>query len=311
MTYPTPDGRFLPPRPCQRKPPVTSVFHLLLPLCLSLVIMLVGCSTGGSATTVRAVPPTALVTDGPPLALVGEYAGMRLEGYMDRNCMAGYGGLGLRAVSPYRRGDMAVPVPSLPEKQIATGADSATSATQGLAAPLALAAYPAKKSQKAGEAGTQVKPSPTASITAASARRGKGLILAAYPQEDTPPPSDTRMPEEKSNELLPDEPRLRTQAANAAEYESSEPVTIEFVCEAKVDAPPTNKARIRGIMECTGGKHLLFSLRNTGPDQGVGVGKETEDSSLMVLFYHASIEEARRRLPTVREEILFAQQQQR
>lgn len=125
------------------------------------------------------------------------------------------------------------------------------------------------------------------------------------------PPPDTRMPEEKGNELLPNSPLLRTQSANAAEYESSVPVAIEFVCEAKVDAPPTNKARIRGVLQCSGGRQMLFSLRNTGPDQGVGIGKETEDGSLMVLFYHSSMDEARRRFPAVRQDILYAQQQQR
>lgn len=279
--------------------------------CLPLLLLLGGCATGGSAAVggaapSRGVPATALVTDGPSLALVGEYAGMRLEGYMDRTCMAGFGTLGLRAVSQYRRGDMAVAVPSLPDPQ-AGPAPAAAPAQKAEQHRLALAGYPARQpSHKAGQAGTQLSPSPTA--RASTGPRDSGLQLASYPQDQPSLSVETRVPEEMGHELLPGSPLLRTQSSNAAEFESSVPVAVEFVCEAKVDAPPTDKARIRGVLQCTGGRNLLFSLRNTGPDQGVGIGKETEDGSLMVLFYHASMAEAHRRFPSVREDILLAQQ---
>lgn len=279
----------------------------LLP-CLLLPLLLSACSSGGASSPAR-VPATALVTEGPSLALVGEYAGMKLEGYMDRSCMTGYGTLGLRAVGQYRRGDVSVAVPNMPD--VPTGsATAAGPAKNAKPSPLTLASYPAKRSQKTGEAGAQVKPSPTSTSATAKKKNSGGLVLASYPQDTPPPPAKKLLPEEMGNELLPDSPLLRTQGANAAEYESSVPVAIEFVCEAKVDAPPTDKARIRGVMECSGGRNILFSLRNIGPDQGVGVGKETQDSSLMILFYHASMEEARRRFPSVREDIRLAQQGQ-
>jgi hypothetical protein len=48
---------------------------------------------------------------------------------------------------------------------------------------------------------------------------------------------------------------------------------------------------------------MLFSLRNIGPDQGVGIARESEDGELLVLFYHASAEEAERRFPSVKNDI--------
>lgn len=285
------------------------VFRAFLLLCPLLPLALTACSTGGKSVSRSAVPSTALVTEGPSLALVGEYAGMRLEGYMDRSCMTGYGGLGLRAVGQYRRGDIAVAIPKKPAGQ-AGGLTTAGGPGNTPPSRLTLESYPARSSQRTDYAGTQVRPAPTAGMAASGSGRGKGLQLASYPQEDPPMPVDTRLPEERGDILMPASPPLRTQSPDAAEYESSIPVGIEFICEAKVDAPPTTKARIRGVFACTGGRNILFSLRNTGPDQGVGVGKETEDGSLMVLFYHASMEEARRRFPSVRDDILLVQQRQ-
>lgn len=79
-----------------------------------------------------------------------------------------------------------------------------------------------------------------------------------------------------------------------------------FSCEATLNDPPTEKARVRGMMRCTGERKLLFSLRNIGPDQGVGIARETEEGDLMVFFYHASAEEAKRRYPSVKEDIDLA-----
>lgn len=136
------------------------------------------CAACAGQSAVR-TPAVSLATDGPPLAIVGEYDGMALVGSMDRTGMTGYG----------------------------------------------------------------------------------GMILSA---------------------------------ANADR---------EFVCEAKIDDPPTEKGRVRGLLHCTGERQVLFTLRNIGPDQGVGVGRESEDGALLILFYHSSAEEAQRRFPSVKEDI--------
>ena len=80
----------------------------------------------------------------------------------------------------------------------------------------------------------------------------------------------------------------------------------DFVCEAQLDDPPTEKGRVRGVLRCTGERQMLFSLRNIGPDQGVGVGRENPEGDLMIVFYHASAEEAARRFPEVKADILTA-----
>ena len=71
-------------------------------------------------------------------------------------------------------------------------------------------------------------------------------------------------------------------------------------CKAIFNAEPTDKARIRGVLICDGGRTLSLTLRNLGPDQGVGIGIEQGKDDLLVLFYHPSPDEARRRLPQVR-----------
>jgi hypothetical protein len=131
-------------------------------------------------------PAFALVMDGPPLAIVGEYSGLALTGNMDRTCMAGYGSLALKAADPGR----------------------------------------------------------------------------------------------------------------------------EFACTAEMDDPPTEKGRVRGLLRCADGRRMLFSLRNTGPDQGVGIGRDAKDSDLLVLFYHSSAEEAGRRFPAVKEDLERARARQ-
>ncbi len=70
-----------------------------------------------------------------------------------------------------------------------------------------------------------------------------------------------------------------------------------FLCEAALDEQPTEKARIRGAFRCLDGRVLYFTLRNIGPDQGVGIAREDEGRELAVLFYHPCREEAGRRLP--------------
>lgn len=84
-----------------------------------------------------------------------------------------------------------------------------------------------------------------------------------------------------------------------------------FLCEADINDPPTEKARVRGQLRCSGERTMLFSLRNTGPDQGVGVARETDEGDLMVFFYHASAEEAKRRYPSIKKDIDRARSSQR
>lgn len=147
-------------------------------LCLLAALsLLAGCAGRGPAP----VPGAALAVEGPPLALVGEYAGLGFTGSMDRTAMAGYGNIAIES-------------------------------------------------------------------------------------RDVPP----------------------------------------FVCQGKIDGLPTKKGRVRGVMECTAGRLIYFSLRNLGPDQGVGIGRESPEGELLILFYHASAEEAARRFPAEKEAILKA-----
>ena len=152
-------------------------------LALALVACLGGC---GAERVSSGVPAVALAMEGPPLAIVGEYEGMSLEGSMDRTCMSGIGSLTVRGEDAQGR---------------------------------------------------------------------------------------------------------------------------EFLCTAKVDAPPTEKGRVRGAFQCTGERVLAFSLRNLGPDQGLGVAREPGHAGMMVFFYHVSREEAARRLPAVQQDIARLQQQ--
>lgn len=79
-----------------------------------------------------------------------------------------------------------------------------------------------------------------------------------------------------------------------------------LICEARLNEPPTEKGRVRGLLQCKDGRRMPVTLRNLGPDQGVGVGREKEDGDLLVFFYHPCQEEAQRRLPRVEQDIAFA-----
>lgn len=79
-----------------------------------------------------------------------------------------------------------------------------------------------------------------------------------------------------------------------------------FLCRAIIKEAPTEKGRVRGLLACTGDRQLPFSLRNLGPDQGVGIAKEAAHDDLMIFFYHPSKEEAQRRFPQVAQDILAA-----
>ena len=79
-----------------------------------------------------------------------------------------------------------------------------------------------------------------------------------------------------------------------------------LVCEARFNAPPTEKGRVRGMLICSNETGMPLALRNLGPDQGVGIAMEEKNEALMVLFYHPSIEEAQRRLPQAMADMQLA-----
>ena len=79
-----------------------------------------------------------------------------------------------------------------------------------------------------------------------------------------------------------------------------------FFCESRVNAQPTEKGRIRGVLDCTEGVMLLFTLRALGPDQGIAVGRAEVKGETLVLFFHSSKEEAERRFPEVKRTVLEA-----
>jgi hypothetical protein len=76
-----------------------------------------------------------------------------------------------------------------------------------------------------------------------------------------------------------------------------------FACSGTMDVRPDKKARVNGILECTSGRRMVFSLRNLGPDQGLGIARESREGDLLVFFYHASESEAERRLPRILAEM--------
>lgn len=275
----------------------------LLPL-IGLLLLLNACSAKQEPMT--KLPETALATDGPPLVIVGEYAGMRLEGYMDRNCMTGYGKMGLRSIGHSQRGDLSVELPSMPQDESIPPIPASEPVE-----PLNLAGYPVA-GKKRRPARTEAQHVQADKTQAKPAQGQSGLRLASYATEAEEADDDeytlttTRQQGrlEQTNLRIP-----KMQTASGLEVPAAVPGATEFVCKGTVDAPPTYKGRIRGLLQCTGGRQILFSLRHLGPDQGVGIGKETEDSGLMVLFYHVSLEEAWRRFPAVKEDIEMVQRQ--
>ena len=81
-----------------------------------------------------------------------------------------------------------------------------------------------------------------------------------------------------------------------------------LVCEGELHTPPTENGRVRGVALCENGQALLFTLRNLGPDQGVGIGKIAAEDQPVVVFFHASDAEALRRFPAIQEDIARARQ---
>ena len=81
-----------------------------------------------------------------------------------------------------------------------------------------------------------------------------------------------------------------------------------LVCEGTLNTPPSENGRVRGVAPCENGQVLLFTLRNLGPDQGVGIGRITDKDNPVIVFFHASDEEAARRFPEVLQDIHKARQ---
>lgn len=82
----------------------------------------------------------------------------------------------------------------------------------------------------------------------------------------------------------------------------------ELVCESKFNSQPTPKGRVPGFIDCGKAGILAVMLRNLGPDQGVGIAHAGDTKELMIFFYHASREEAERRLPGVVKDIREVQE---
>lgn len=79
-------------------------------------------------------------------------------------------------------------------------------------------------------------------------------------------------------------------------------------CQGEFNAPPTEKGRVPGFMDCGKDGLLAVMLRNLGPDQGVGLGHAENPEEMLIFFYHSSEEEARRRLPGVVKDIRTARE---
>ncbi|MDR1488883.1 MAG: hypothetical protein LBS65_00120 [Desulfovibrio sp.] len=77
----------------------------------------------------------------------------------------------------------------------------------------------------------------------------------------------------------------------------------EFACQGDIDSPPIDKGRVRGTLECDSGRRFAFSMRNLGPDQGIGIGREKPEGDLLLFFYHSAQNEAERRFPEIKAEM--------
>jgi hypothetical protein len=286
-------------------------------LILALILLLLaGCSAQQAPRT----PAVALATDGPPLALVGEFDGMKLEGQMDRNCMAGYGKISLRYVGQADTDDLSV---NVPDDMQASGVVASTSGGKKAVAPavrqarrqaagLSLASYPHDappvpeiQDNKAARQRLTGKKRPMPGRSP-----GSRLTLDDYKPHGA---GSIALPEQRQISLAPAQTSNGTvQDSRGKESLPPIPLSVDtsFSCEASIDQPPTEKGRIRGVLYCSDNRTMLISLRNLGPDQGVGIGKESQGGELMVLFYHAGLEEARRRFPAVKADIVAARSRQ-
>jgi hypothetical protein len=240
-----------------------------IPAVLTFMIMQLVLQT--SCAPVRVSMP-ALVLDGPALYIAGVYAGMHLEGVMDRGCMAGVGTLSLHAVDVAEQDKAA----AVAEQSKAEGA-----ATAGKAANTA-------------EKGKTETKDRAASVEKRGEADAEGRATAAGKRENT---------ETKDKAARAGEKEQTTDGAAGVTAADDTGGAPAFACSAVLDVLPDRKARVNGILECTSGRRMTFSLRNLGPDQGLGIARESQEGGLMVFFYHASESESKRRLPQVSAEM--------
>ena len=74
-------------------------------------------------------------------------------------------------------------------------------------------------------------------------------------------------------------------------------------CKGEMDAPANEKARLHVTLLCDNGETISITMRNLGPDQGLGAGRINETSERLLLFYHPSETEAKRRLVQLKAEM--------
>ncbi|MDR2125011.1 MAG: hypothetical protein LBP38_08565 [Desulfovibrio sp.] len=235
-----------------------------------------------SCAPVRVSLP-ALVLDGPALHIAGVYSGMSLEGVMDRGCMAGVGTMSLRAVG------------------VADADKAEAAAEQSKAEDTAIPGKTATAEGKTKHGGTAVDTEKTDKTAAKGNAAGTGehggtnaggKATAAVPGGKAEAKGKVSTSGEWSTGHGADE------TGNAGDTPAP-----AFSCSAKLDVLPDRKGRVNGVLECTSGRRMAFSLRNLGPDQGLGIARESREGALMVFFYHAAESEARRRLPQILAEI--------
>ena len=74
-------------------------------------------------------------------------------------------------------------------------------------------------------------------------------------------------------------------------------------CAGTMDHPGNEKGRRYVELACFDGSSIILALRNLGPDQGMGIGKQDTTGKRIALFYHPSQEEAQRRLAGIRADL--------
>ncbi|MDR2603853.1 MAG: hypothetical protein LBC55_00670 [Desulfovibrio sp.] len=243
-----------------------------IPAVLTFLVLLLAAPV--SCTPVRVSMP-ALVLDGPALHIAGAYSGMHLTGVMDRGCMAGVGTLSLRAVN-------------------VADADKAVVAEQGKAEDGASVGKAANTTEKTEKRKTERKDE-TAAAGKTDKTGAKDETAAAGEKGNADAEGKSSTTGEKASGHTADG------AAGVAGTE--DPSAPAFACSAELDVLPDRKARVNGTLQCTSGRRMAFSLRNLGPDQGLGVARESQEGGLMVFFYHAAESEAERRLPQILAEM--------
>ncbi|MDR1686311.1 MAG: hypothetical protein LBR82_07735 [Desulfovibrio sp.] len=269
-----------------------------LPAVSTFLVLLLAAPT--SCVPVRVSMP-ALVLDGPALHVAGVYSGMRLEGVMDRGCMAGVGTLSLRAVGAADT-DKAAGAAGQGEAEDAAATGTAAN-TKGKTELRGKAA----DTEKTGKAATKSKAADTGKSGRANAE-GSATAAVEAGEADTAGKATAEVERDKAEAKGKVSTAGEKSTGHPADgaggaAETDEASAPAFACSAKLDVLPDRKARVNGTLECTSGRRMAFSLRNLGPDQGLGIARESQEGGLMVFFYHAAESEAKRRLPQILAEM--------